>query len=87
MNEVSITYVIGNAGDGSNFIEWVVDPKVIEILNKLADDGDAAYASGDGLQARELIFENRDMLEWFIKRNHISITTVDEAMEYLGEDY
>ncbi len=78
MSEVSLNYVIGNSGDGSNFIEWVTDEKVIQHMQNLADDGDEAYASGDGLQLRTLIFANQEMLDWFVKRNLISFTTMKD---------
>jgi len=77
MSEVSISYVIGNAGDGSNFIEWVTDKAVLDKMQDLADDGDECYASGDGLQSRRLIFKDQEMLDYFIQRNRIHITTLE----------
>lgn len=78
----TLTYVIGNAGDGSNFIEWVVDPAVLNKMQELADDGDEAYASGDGLQVKQLKFPDDFDLDAWIALNHISITTMEELMKY-----
>lgn len=76
MSEVSITYVIGDCGDGSNFIEWVTDEAVLDKMRELADEGDSCYSSGDGLQDRTLIFANQEMMDYFITRNRITITTL-----------
>ncbi len=80
MSEVSITYVICNGGDGSNFIEWVIDEAVLDKMEELADDGDECYVSGDGLQTRTLIFKDQEQLDYFIARNRIRITTIDKFM-------
>jgi len=76
--EVKITYVLGNAGDGSNFVKWVLDPQVLDKMGELADDGDEAYASGDGLQKRVLKFKDQETLDDFIKRNKLYITVMED---------
>jgi hypothetical protein len=74
----SIHMVIGNAGDGSNFIHWVSDPAVLARMQEMADEGDEAYASGDGLQARELKFPlGFDVRAW-AESNHLSIFEMDD---------
>ena len=70
--------VIGNSGDGSNFIEYFTDEAVIEKVEALADDGDESYASGDGLQLRTLKFEDDFDLQGFIKTNHITLTVLSD---------
>ena len=59
----SVYMVITNCGDGANSIQWVLDSKVLEHMEELADDGDESYASGDGLQTRELVFPDDFDLE------------------------
>lgn len=79
---MKLFYVIGNGGDGSNFIKWVKDLEVVDKMQEFADDGDEAYASGDGLQVRGLVFPDGFDLDTWIKTNHISITTMEDLMEY-----
>lgn len=64
-----IHLVIGNAGDGSNFIEIVQTQEAIDKLENLADSGDERYASGDGLQIRPLIFSDEFALDAWVARN------------------
>ena len=47
----SIYMVLGDAGEGSNFIEWhkTMSDEKIELLGE-----DDAYQSGDGVQVNEL---------------------------------
>ena len=81
MSEVQITYVIGNGGDGSNFIMWVTDQRVLDKMEELADDGDEVYGSGDGLQHCSLIFKDQESLDYFMKRNLIRVTTYEEFIK------
>lgn len=70
--------VITNSGDGSNGVRWVLDEKVIERMEELADDGDETYASGDGLQVKRMIFpDDFDLLGW-MGTNHFYETTLDD---------
>lgn len=78
MKEVQIYMVITNSGDGSNCIRWVTDDKVLDLMEERADDGDETYASGDGLQVKTLVFPEGFNLEAFLKKNHISLTTIDD---------
>lgn len=70
--------VICNAGDGSNYIEWVMDPAVLDKMQQLADDGDECYASGDGLQSRRLQFPDGFDIEAWMKLNYLSLTTLSD---------
>ena len=53
---VKIHFAVTNSGDGSNGIQWVRDPAVLQKMEELADNGDECYASGDGLQVKTLVF-------------------------------
>ena len=85
MSEVACYMVTADAGDGSNFTEWVLDQNVIDKMEQLANEGDEVYASGDGLQVITLIFKDQDMLDYFIARNRIMVTTMEEFED--REDY
>lgn len=78
MDSICIKMIIGNAGDGSNFINWVNDVEVLKHLQELADEGDEAYASGDGLQARTIRFKDQESLNSFLELNHIEFTTMED---------
>lgn len=78
MDDICIKMIIGNAGDGSNFIEWVNDVNVLTHLEALADEGDEAYASGDGLQARTFKFKDQESLDSFLELNRIKFTTMKD---------
>lgn len=77
----SINFVICNSGDGSSHISWVKDPEVIDKMQELADDGDETYASGDGLQLREIKFSDDFDLDAWIKLNHIDLVTIEDMIE------
>lgn len=77
-----IYYVICDAGDGSNFIRWTTDTDVVDKMRELADSGDETYASGDGLQEYDLQFPDDFDLDAWIKKNHISITTLEDLKRY-----
>lgn len=74
----TMNMVIINCGDGSNSIQWVTDPAIIDRMQERADDGDETYASGDGLQVRELKFPDDFDLDAWMKLNHISLTTAED---------
>ena len=76
MNQV-LHFVITNSGDGSNGIHWVEDAAVMEKMQELADEGDERYASGDGLQVRELVFPAGFDLRAWMKVNYIHPTTME----------
>lgn len=78
----TLTYVIANNGDGSNSLEWVIDPAILAKMEKLANEGDEQYASGDGLQVKTFKFPDDFDLDSWVQLNHISITTMEEFMEY-----
>lgn len=71
----SIFYVIGDAGDGSNFVEWYRTREAYEKLVDLCHAGNYGewdqYASGDGLQGYELKFPDNFDLKEFAKVNLI----------------
>lgn len=76
----SINFVICNSGDGSSHIRWVKDYEVIDKMQALADDGDETYASGDGLQLREIKFPDDFDLDAWIKLNHIKLVTIKDMI-------
>ena len=73
--------VIGNAGDGSNFIDYFTDPLVSQKVDELASDGDERYASGDGLQERQLKFRTAEALSDFVLLNNIALVTLGDFDE------
>lgn len=73
--------VITNGGDGSNSIQWVTDEAVLARMEELAEDGDEGYASGDGLQVRELHFLEDFNLQYWMKMNSLSLTTMKDMNE------
>lgn len=74
-----INFVITNNGDGSNSADWVTDEAVLNKMEELADDGDASYTSGDGLQVTTLYFPDSFDLEGWIKLNRLNITTYEDV--------
>ena len=79
---LSIHMVITDSGDGSNSIQWVTDPDVIDKMEELADDGHEAFASGDGLQVKTLEFPEGFDIDAFVKTNHLNITTLEDMADY-----
>ena len=78
---IAIYTIITNSGDGSNKVQWVRDTRVIDRMEELADEGDDAYASGDGLQVNKLLFpDNFDMDSW-LDLNHIMLVTLEDMEE------
>jgi hypothetical protein len=75
--------VITNCGDGSNSIEYCVDPKVVDAKQILADAGDETYASGDGLQVFKLAFKTLEARDEFVELNCPYIHT----MENRGDEW
>lgn len=69
-------------GDGSNGTLWVTDKAVVDRAEELASEGDATFASGDGLQVQTLYFPDDFDLEDWIKVNCISITTIEDIEDY-----
>ena len=80
---VTTQFVIGNAGDGSNFIQWVNDPAVLARMKQLADEGEEYYASGDGLQVKTLKFKDKTALTEFEQLNKIKYKTLQEINDAL----
>lgn len=73
--------VIIDCGDGSNYVQYVTDPKVIDKMEQLVDSGDEQYASGDGLQVKALWFpDDFNIQEWFDK-NHILPKSMEDFDE------
>lgn len=73
-----IYMVITNSGDGSNEIRWVLNEKVIDRMEELADEGDDRYASGDGLQVKKLVFPDNFNLKSWMKTNSLYETTLND---------
>lgn len=61
--------VICNSGDGSNHVQIIKSQKAMDRVAQLADDGDERYASGDGLQVRELRFSDEFALDAWVIEN------------------
>ena len=72
--------VITNNGDHSNGVKWVIDDKVIDRMEDLADDGDECYASGDGLQVNTLLFPDGFDIQAWIRMNSLSLTTIESML-------
>lgn len=81
-----VTMVITNNYDGTNEIQWVTDEQVLDRIEQLVDEGHARYASGDGLQARELLFPiGFDVAQW-LKINMIRLTTLKDLPSAAKDD-
>ena len=76
----TIHMVITNCGDGSNSIQWATDSAVIDQMEKLADEGDESYASGDGLQVKTLFFPDGFDLAYWLKLNSIHLTILEDLV-------
>lgn len=70
--------VITNSGDGSNSLHWCTCEKVVDEMEKRADEGDECYASGDGLQVKEFYFPDDFDLTGWLSMNHINLTTMSD---------
>lgn len=64
-----IYMVITNNGDGSNGIQILKSHAALVRLNNLAEKGYETYASGDGLQYRELCFSDEFALDAWVNMN------------------
>lgn len=64
-----IYMVITNCGDGSNGIQILKSEKALARVQELADEGREVYASGDGLQLRELTFPDEFALNAWVIEN------------------
>lgn len=78
---ITIYNVITNSGDGSNSVRWVMDAKVIDLMDELADQGDETYASGDGLQVNKLVFPDSFDIDQWLEVNYISLVTFEDMKE------
>lgn len=81
----TVYMVITDSGDGSNGTQWVLDPKVVDFMSHLADEGEESYASGDGLQVTSLKFPDNFDVNEFAKTNHITWYTLEEIVENYKE--
>lgn len=61
--------IISNCGDGTNNLEYCIDPKVLQVKHDLADAGDERYASGDGIQVYTLAFNTEQTRDEFVELN------------------
>lgn len=71
--------VICNNGDGSSSIDWIIDQKVLDKIEELADEGDEAFASGDGFDYQTLTFPDGFDVDGWLRENHISLTTYEDV--------
>ena len=74
----TIYLVITNNGDGSNGLQWIDDSKVLARMQKLADEGDETYGSGDGLQVKRLTFPAEVNVTAWLASNGLYLTTWDD---------
>ena len=81
-----IFMVIGNAGDGTNFIQMIKSQKALDLVQNRADEGDERYASGDGLQVRELKFPDEFALDTWVAENFYGGYSDEELIEESNEE-
>lgn len=74
----TIWMVITNNGDGSNGVKIVKDQSILDKMRDLVDEGDESYASGDGLQDRELQFPDGFDVDAWVKQNFWGYTTLED---------
>jgi hypothetical protein len=76
-----LSMIITNSGDGSNGVSWTNNQFVLDRMEQLADAGDEAWASGDGLQVTQLKFPDDFDLDSWLSINGIELTTLEELDE------
>lgn len=76
-----LSMIITNSGDGSNGISWTNNQFVLDRMEQLADAGDEAWASGDGLQVTQFKFPDDFDLDSWLSINGIELTTLEEFDE------
>jgi hypothetical protein len=81
-NMFTLYQVITNGGDGSNGLQYTTDSYCVEWMQDKADNGDEYYASGDGLQVRELKFKSKESLDEFIELNVYNLFTMSDIKAY-----
>ncbi len=64
-----IYMVIVNCGDGCNGIQILKTEKALARVQELASEGRETYASGDGIQSRELTFPDEFALDAWVTEN------------------
>lgn len=72
-----IWMVIGNCGDGTNFVEIIKTQRVLDLVNRLANEGDERYASGEGLQVRKLKFPDEFAMDAWVSDNFYGYSDED----------
>lgn len=78
---ITIYNVITNGGDGSNGVQWVMNPKVLDRMEELAEEGDETYSSGEGLQLSTLLFPDTFDLTSWLSLNNISLVTIEDMLD------
>lgn len=73
--------IITNSGDGTNYLYYTTDPIVVKHWEKLANEGNEYYASGEGLQLRDLRFKTQQALDEFVLLNVYELTTQENWEE------
>ena len=64
-----IYMVITNCDDGSNGIQILKTEEAVARVHELAEEGNERYASGDGLQCRELTFPDEFAVDAWVLEN------------------
>lgn len=77
-----IYMVICNSGDGSNHIQILKSQAAVDRVNVLAEEGDEIYASGDGLQIRELNFPDEFAVDAWVLENFYGYADDDVLDHY-----
>lgn len=78
-----IYMVITNCGDGSNGLQILKTEAALDRVHELAEEGDERYASGDGLQCRELTFPDEFALDAWVWENFNGFDDVEVLTDYL----
>lgn len=72
-----IWMVITNSGDGANGIQILKTEAAVDKVQELAEEGDERYASGDGLQLRELCFPDEFAVDAWVLENFYGYSDQD----------
>ncbi len=79
----TVYMVLSDNGDGSSSAHWVKDREVVDKLQELADDGDQAWASGDGLQVSTVKFPDDFDVDAWVKLNFYGYTRMEDVCDAL----
>lgn len=72
-----IWMIITNGGDGSNGLILIKSQAALEKVELLAEQGDEQFASGDGLQVRDLWFAPDFDIDSWVEKNFYGYSDED----------